>query len=55
MRATSFYLWTGVDVPRKAIYKGTLSGDEIKFAFTGGVAGQGGESGPQQLVAKRAK
>ncbi len=35
----TFYVWTGLDRPVKAFYKGTLSGEEIKFTVTGGVAG----------------
>ena len=60
----TFYVWTGLDRPVKAFYKGTLSGDEIKFTVTGGAveaSGFGGPSpgavqaDPQQVVAKRSK
>jgi hypothetical protein len=43
----SFYIWTGVDEPVKQLYKGTLSGDEITFAVTGGAA--------SKVVARRVK
>ena|SRR5262245_24171733 len=53
----TFYVWTGRDRPVKVYYKGTLSGEEIKFTVTGGAGGPGaGEGqGPQQFTAKRAK
>jgi hypothetical protein len=58
----TFYVWTGLDRPVKAYYKGTLSGEEIKFTVTGGAAessgfaGPGaGQQGPRQITAKRAK
>ncbi|HKD04882.1 MAG TPA: hypothetical protein VKB79_03175 [Bryobacteraceae bacterium] len=38
----TFYIWTGSDVPAKRMYKGTMSGDEIKFEITGGPAARGG-------------
>jgi hypothetical protein len=40
----TFYVWTGLDRPVKTFYKGTFSGDEIKFTVTGGVAGTSGLS-----------
>ncbi len=57
----TFYVWTGLDRPVKAYYKGTLSGEEIKFTVTGGVAFGGiagpsaDQQGPRQIIAKRAK
>ena len=56
----AFYVWTGLDRPVKAYYKGTLAGEEIKFTVTGGAqrgsAGPGaGQQEPRQITAKRAK
>ena len=57
----TFYVWTGLDRPVKAYYKGTLSGEEIKFTVTGGAELRGsagpdaGQQGPRQVTAKRAK
>ena len=56
----TFYVWTGLDRPMKAYYKGTLSGEEIKFTVTGGAqrgsAGpDAGQQEPRQITAKRAK
>jgi hypothetical protein len=56
----TFYVWTGLDRPVKAYYKGTLSGEEIKFTVTGGAqrgfAGSGtAQQEPRQITAKRAK
>jgi hypothetical protein len=60
----TFYVWTGLDRPMKAFYKGTLAGDEIRFVVTGGAPALGGFSGsaagagkgsPQPITAKRAK
>ncbi len=57
----TFYVWTGLDRPVKAYYKGTLSGEEMKFTVTGGArfggpAGPGsGQQEPRQITAKRAK
>jgi hypothetical protein len=59
----TFYVWTGLDRPVKAFYKGTLSGEEIKLTVTGGVAGSSGFSGPsatgqgsaQQITARRVR
>jgi len=56
----TFYVWTGLDRPVKAYYKGALSGEEIKFTVTGGAqrgpAGPGaGQQEPRQITAKRAK
>jgi hypothetical protein len=56
----TFYVWTGMDRPVKAYYKGTLAGEEIKFTVTGGAqrgsAGSGAtQQEPRQLTAKRAK
>jgi hypothetical protein len=55
--SVSFYVWTGVDQPVKALYRGTLapSGDEIQFTVTGGPAGGRGQTSPQQLTARRSK
>jgi hypothetical protein len=57
----TFYVWTGLDRPVKAYYKGTLSGEEIKFTVTGGAGlsgfagpGVGGQE-PRQITAKRTK
>jgi hypothetical protein len=49
----TFYVWTGIDQPAKAVYRGSLapSGEEIAFTVTGGRAG----AQPQQVTAKRAK
>jgi hypothetical protein len=46
----TFYLWTGLDRPVKAFYKGTLSGEEIKFTVTGG-----GQGNPREVKARREK
>jgi hypothetical protein len=46
----TFYLWTGLDRPVKAFYKGTISGEEIKFTVTGG-----GQGNPREVKARRAK
>ena len=56
----SFYVWTGSDEPVKAMYKGTMSGDEIKFTVTGGVTGPGGggqrgQAAPREVIARRAR
>ena len=57
----TFYVWTGLDRPVKGYYKGTLSGEEIKFTVTGGAQLSGfagpraGEQGPRQITANRAK
>ena len=56
----TFYVWTGLDRPVKAYYKGTLAGEEIKFTVTGGAqrgsAGpDAGQQEPRQITAKRAK
>jgi len=46
----TFYLWTGLDRPVKAFYKGMLSGDEIKFTVTGD-----GQGNPREIKARRAR
>jgi hypothetical protein len=60
----TFYVWTGLDRPMKAYYKGTLAGDEIRFVVTGGAPALGGFSGaaagagkgsPQQITARRTR
>lgn len=60
----TFYIWTGRDRPVKAHYKGTLSGEEIRFTVIGGVGVPGSLGGPgsganqsssRQLTAKRTK
>ena len=56
----SFYVWAGSDRPSKTTYKGTISGDEIAFTVAGGGGGGGmgggrGQTGPQQVTAKRTK
>jgi hypothetical protein len=52
----TFYVWTGVDRPEKALYKGMLDGDEIKLTITGGVAGPGVAKGMAlEWHARRAK
>src|SRR5262245_13012336 len=57
----TFYVWTGLDRPVKAYYKGTLTGEEIKFTLTGGGELRGsagpdaGQQGPRQITAKRTK
>ena len=45
----SFYVWTGADRPVKSFYKGTMSGDEIKFTVTSG------PGAPQHLTARRSR
>lgn len=45
----TFYIWTGIDVPAKQMYKGAMSGDEITFEITGGAVlrlGAGGAKIP---------
>ena len=56
-----FYVWTGRDKPVKRVYRGTLSGDEIRFTVTGNpvrfdVKGRRLDPpGPQVVTAKRTK
>ncbi len=57
----TFYVWSGMDRPVKAYYKGTLAGEELKFTVTGGARFGGpatsgaGPQEPRQMTAKRMK
>jgi hypothetical protein len=57
----TFYVWGGTDEPVKVVYKGTLTGDEIKFTVTGMPAPMGlngpqpGGGAPREMIAKRMK
>ena len=59
--AISFYVWIGRDKPVKRVFRGTMSGDEIRFSVTGStvrfnVRGERLEPrGPQEATAKRTK
>lgn len=61
----TFYIWTGIDVPAKQMYKGAMSNDEINFEITGGAVLRLGPGGaeipglqnqvPATAIAKRVK
>jgi hypothetical protein len=58
----SFYVWTGMDQPAKANYRGTMSasGDEIVFTVTRAATAESGSPGSsaastQQMTARRIK
>jgi hypothetical protein len=59
--SVTFYVWEGRDQMVKMQYRGTLSGDDIKFTITGepvnfDFTGQRTPArGPQQAAAKRTK
>ena len=57
----TFYVWIGRDKPVKQVYRGTMSGDEIRFTVTGSpvsfnVRGERLDpAGPKEVTATRTK
>jgi hypothetical protein len=57
----SFYIWRGTDQPVKHLYKGIISGDQIRFTITmppipeGASQGRTPGSRTEEVVAQRAK